>query len=200
MVGVEIRKYEPGDEQGWLRCRVLAFLDTAYYDNVFSRKETYENPSIELVAVAGDLVVGLIDVECEVLPGSVCYKRPGLAGMIWHLAVHPDWRRKGIAFKLLSSAKKLASKRGIQRFEAWTRDDPGVNAWYLSQGFEVIDSYLHVFVEGKDELQGVISAEIPGLRPVQVFAHYTGEDRNAVSRRFSRVHQCVLYELRFLAH
>jgi hypothetical protein len=46
---VLIRNYKKEDEQGWLRCRVLAFLNTAYYDNVLNKKEVYERPSIELV-------------------------------------------------------------------------------------------------------------------------------------------------------
>ncbi len=29
-----ISAYRPADEQGWLRCRVLAFLDSAYFDDV----------------------------------------------------------------------------------------------------------------------------------------------------------------------
>lgn len=33
-----IRRYEPRDEQGWVRCRVLAFLDNAYFDKYFERK------------------------------------------------------------------------------------------------------------------------------------------------------------------
>ena len=46
-----IRKYTEKDEQSWLRCRVLSFLNTAYFDNVLKEKETYENPAIELVAI-----------------------------------------------------------------------------------------------------------------------------------------------------
>lgn len=60
-----IRDYQNEDEQGWLRCRVLAFLNTAYYDNVLNKKEVYENPSIELVAEMDGEIVGLIDVEYE---------------------------------------------------------------------------------------------------------------------------------------
>lgn len=47
--GVEpvlVREYRPDDERQWLRCRVLAFLDTAYYDNVLREKERYRNPSM----------------------------------------------------------------------------------------------------------------------------------------------------------
>ncbi len=33
-----IRDYRTSDETSWLRCRVLAFLDTAYYDDVWTAK------------------------------------------------------------------------------------------------------------------------------------------------------------------
>lgn len=29
-----IREYKKEDEKGWVRCRVLSFLDSAYYDNI----------------------------------------------------------------------------------------------------------------------------------------------------------------------
>ena|SRR5215211_198025 len=87
-MAVRIRPYEPSDEEAWLRCRVLSFLGGAYFDDVAREKERYERPAIELVAEEDGEVVGLIDVECEEAPGSVCSERPGLAGMIWHLAVH----------------------------------------------------------------------------------------------------------------
>ena len=92
-----VRQFEPADEPSWLRCRVLAFLDTAYYDDVLQEKERYTNRAVELVAEANGHIVGLLDVECEDRPGAVCSKssvfdKPELAGMIWHLAVHPDFR------------------------------------------------------------------------------------------------------------
>lgn len=91
---MRIREYRPEDEEGWLRCRVLAFLHSAYYDNVLREKERYRYPAIELVAELDGTIVGLIDLECEA-PGTVCSDRPGLAAMIWHLAVHPDCRGRG---------------------------------------------------------------------------------------------------------
>ena len=51
--------------------------------------------------------------------------------------------------------------RGIERFEAWTRDDPWVQQWYESQGFVQISSYLHVYVHRKSETDGVISSSFP---------------------------------------
>jgi hypothetical protein len=41
-----IREYHAHDEKGWLRCRMLSFLDTAYFDNVLREKESYDNSAI----------------------------------------------------------------------------------------------------------------------------------------------------------
>jgi ribosomal protein S18 acetylase RimI-like enzyme len=196
MEGVTVRAYRPADEEGWLRCRALSFLGSAYFDDVRREKERYERPSIELVAGdEGGRIVGLVDVECEETPGTVCSDRPGLAGMIWHLAVHPDHQRRGIATALLREAEHLAAGRGLARLEAWTRDDEHVQAWYESRRFTRVDSYLHVYVELSEGLRDLFPIA-EGLRPVKLFAHYTGEDRDAVKRRFARVHDCVLYERR----
>jgi GNAT superfamily N-acetyltransferase len=197
MTEAVIRPYVDTDERGWVECRVLAFLDSAYYDAVERVKEHYERPSIELVAEVDGRIVGLIDVEYEEEPATVCEDRPGLGGMIWHIAVLRDFRRQGIASRLLAAAEDAIRPRGIERFEAWTRDDPWVQQWYESKGFVQISSYLHVYAHGKSETDGVIGSEFPGLKPILVFAHYSGDKRAEVRARFARVHDCVCYERRF---
>jgi hypothetical protein len=88
--------------------------------------------------------------------------------------------------------------RGIERFEAWTRDDRWVQQWYESQGFVQISSYLHVYVHGRAEVEGVLTSELPNLKPILTFAHYTEEKgRDEIRARFERVHDCVCYERRF---
>lgn len=149
-----IRDYKETDETGWLRCRVLSFLDTAYFDNVLRVKEKYKNSAVELVAVDNKQIVGLIDVECESQKGTVCSGLESrLGGMIWHLAVHPDFRRKGIANQLLYAAENQVRKLGITYLEAWTRDDHWVNKWYLKNNFKTTASYLHVFLETSTEIK-----------------------------------------------
>lgn len=190
-----IRPYENEDEKSWLRCRVLAFLDTAYYDNVLNAKEHYENPSIELVAAQGDEIIGLIDLELDVQPGDVCSDSERRGAMIWHLAVHPDHRREGVGRLLLVEALERARTAGMQYLEAWTRDDQWVRDWYIGTGFKQTDSYLQVHVEGDENLKGIIESKVPHLRPVSVFAHYTGSDKAYIVSKFSRVHETSRFDL-----
>ena len=192
---MEIRHYNPKDEMGWLRCRVLAFLDTAYFDNVLNKKEEYQNPAIELVALHNNQIVGLLDIEHDTEERAVCTKGSGLGGMIWHLATHPDYQRMGIASKLLEKAEEIAKAQGLDYFEAWTRDDEWVNNWYEKKGFDQTYSYLHVYLEGENELEKVLgeNAETE-FRVIQAFAHYSGPNQEEVKSRFNRVHECNCYE------
>lgn len=186
-----IRDYEANDEIGWVRCRTLALLQTAYYDNVLQKKEQYENSAIELIAEVDGQIIGLIDVEYEKEERTVCSRGKGLGGMIWHIAVHPDFYRLGIGEQLLLSAEKRAQGIGLNRFEAWTRDDLWVQNWYQKMNFNLVDSYYHVYFEG-DEMNQKIQSDVSKLYLINAFAHYVGD--NIAQFKNKRIHQCVCYE------
>ncbi|MNJ70301.1 Acetyltransferase (GNAT) family protein [compost metagenome] len=95
---------------------MLSFLDTAYYDNVLKEKEHYDNPSIELVALESDEVIGFIDIELDTPSGRVCSNRSGVGGMIWHLGVHPDYRKMGIGRALLNEAITMVKAQRIENY------------------------------------------------------------------------------------
>jgi N-acetylglutamate synthase-like GNAT family acetyltransferase len=194
-----IRPYNKKDEIGWVRCRVLAFLDTSYFDNVLTKKEMYENPAIELVAEVNGIIVGLLDIEYERKEKTVCSRGNGLGGMIWHIAIHPDYRRQGIGGALLCEAERQARKLGLNRLEAWTRDDEWVNKWYEKQQFSKVDSYYQVFIEDAEEFKGKLESCVPKLYPVTTFAHYVGEDVDFITSAFKRVHECSCYEKKLQA-
>ncbi|WP_080564777.1 GNAT family N-acetyltransferase [Priestia megaterium] len=47
--------------------------------------------------------------------------------MIWHIAIHPDFRRKGVAHQLLCEGENQVKKLGINYLEARTHDDVWIN-------------------------------------------------------------------------
>jgi ribosomal protein S18 acetylase RimI-like enzyme len=186
---MQIRKYQTDDEKGWVRCRTLSFLETAYFDNVLQFKESYDNPAIELVAVMNNQVVGLIDTECESEPKTVCTGDKCLGGMIWHVAVHPDYQRMGIGEMLLHETECIAKERGLDYLEAWTRDDQWVMDWYEKNKFIKGYTYLHVYIDKREELKPVNA----DLQLIQGFAHYTGDKMDEIKASYHRTHDCSCF-------
>jgi ribosomal protein S18 acetylase RimI-like enzyme len=128
-----IRKYRDTDEQGWLRCRVVSFLDCTYWNDVKTEKEKYDNPSISLVAEDEGQIVGLIDIELE--SDQLTYTDKGKGAMIWHIGVLPEYRRDGVATKLWDIAKAELRANDVKYCELWTQEDQASNAFYKRIGF-----------------------------------------------------------------
>lgn len=178
-----VRDYASGDGQSWLRCRVLAFLPTAYYDDVVQSKPVVESPGFELVAVnAHGEVVGLMDVTGD-----------DTVGTIDTLAVHPDHQSRGIARALLGHAISRAHAQNLTALSAWTRDDPVTLHWYRAMGFIEVDHYLHVFANyttDPAEPSRAVDAMRPGLALMSAFLHAKLVDEPRLRRQFARVHVC----------
>lgn len=191
-----IRPYTDTDEQGWLRCRVLAFLNTAYFDNVLQKKAHYDRPSIELVAIEQNKVVGLIDIEYEETPRTICTAYNTVGGMIWHVAVHPDYQHRRIGEKLLEAALKEAKIAKLTYLEAWTRDNPPIPRWYEKMRFTQKYAYHHLYFD-ETALEKYDLSVPAQVHPMTMFAHYTGSDPDVLNRA-SRRHLCMCYVKRII--
>ncbi len=176
-----VRDYSPTDEQAWLRCRVLGFLNTAYFDDVLTAKPTYDGSVVELVADAAGGVVGIIDVAVA-----------GETATIETVAIHPDSARKGVGSLLLTEALRHLPP-GVQSIDAWTRDDEPANAWYQANGFRENFRYLHVYASGEREIGKAIVEARHGLNPVTGLFQAEVSEELALRRDFRRVHICRQY-------
>lgn len=178
-----VRSCEPADERSWLRCRVLGFLDTAYFDDVRPTKPPIAGP--DLVAVTGDGTVAGI-LTATVSEASLT---------IDTVVVHPDFRRQGVGQALLHAviSRLRAEAEKVTEIEAWTRDDPGTLAWYRAMGFTEDSHYLHVYADwyadpAEPERAGL--AARPGLKPMVGFLHGKMPDEQSARAQFKRVHVC----------
>lgn len=185
----DVREYRDTDADSWLRCRLLSFFYTNYYDDIVTARSEYEHPSIRSVAVeSGDAdsdgdVVGLMDTTFD-----------GTNATIEVLAVHPDHARRGIGTALLHRC--LADPRftdaGVETLDAWTREDEPANKWYLANGFVEEFSYLHVHVDVTDDTTGFESPD--GLtKPLRALVHASRDREAELRQRFGRVYVCRRY-------
>ena len=83
------------------------------------------NPNTCFATVMDDKIIGVI------LSGH-----DGRRGIIHHLCVHPDFRRMGIASRLVAMAEEALRKEGIQKvFGLVFKDNDAANMFWETQGY-----------------------------------------------------------------
>jgi ribosomal protein S18 acetylase RimI-like enzyme len=148
-----------------------------------TRRPEFALPSIRLVADGDGAVVGLIDIEIDDTNATIdC------------IGVHPDHQRNGWATLLLDGVLRRLPDT-VRSLDAWTRETPSANAWYLAVGFEERYRYVHVYHEPDDPDDPINGFASPAgvSAPVRAFAHAPIEMEDQLRERFRRVYVCRRY-------
>ncbi|MFF1400553.1 GNAT family N-acetyltransferase [Streptomyces sp. NPDC058287] len=183
-----IRDYTSEDEASWLRCRVLSFLNTPYFDDVRQTKPEIPAPGFELVATADSgTVLGIMDVTVD-----------GDLATIDTVAVHPDHQHQGHGRALLAEAEARARALSLVTLDAWTRDLPDTLRWYGAMGFLESDHYLHVYANhctDPREPGRAIGSRRQDLKPMAAFLHANIGEEQPLRTEFERIHVCRRFAL-----
>ncbi|UCE15006.1 MAG: GNAT family N-acetyltransferase [Candidatus Heimdallarchaeota archaeon] len=162
---LSIRQYTQTDEDTWVECHLQSYYNSIYIDELVKVKPRYENPAIELVALEGNKIVGVLDVEIEAYPGHFCLDDSIQSGMISIIGVMPQYRKRGVATNLIEmSSKVLKDSYDIRRLEIWIRDDPELNVCLQKIGFHQIHHYFQVTLAADFfEKHNIV---LPGITPI----------------------------------
>ncbi|MGI6192922.1 MAG: GNAT family N-acetyltransferase [Christensenellales bacterium] len=193
-----IRKYCDNDEQAWIRCRAIAFLDSSYWNDVKTEKEKYDKPSISLIAEKDGQIIGFIDTEIDSEHASCCREGERNA-VIWHLGVLPEYRRLSMAKKLWEETKKRLLAENIHYCEVWTQEDEPANRFYQKMGFtlEEDQTWLRCYSQGRRcaELLNEKLGDIYG--PEQLIFDAPVSRREELKDFCYRMDEVRLYSIRF---
>lgn len=140
---ISIKHYEPKYEKSWVYCKALAYLFSDFWDDDSREKDDfseYYEDSIELIALDGATVVGLLDIGIYDKEASRAYPYYSCDKLAYfaNLAVHPDYQNQGIANKLFEKAEKLLLSKKVQALSIFTRGDANANYLYQKWGAELI--------------------------------------------------------------
>jgi ribosomal protein S18 acetylase RimI-like enzyme len=165
-----IREYRDEDEKEWLKCHVLVDLKSKG-GRLLRNKPKFTGKTIELIALVEEKIVGFIDIELEENVGSVCYKKHDGNAMLWDIGVLPEFRKKGIATKLLEEGIRRGKQQDMKRLEAWSVEE---DAWkfYEKRGFKKFYEYHHVLINNRQKLKAF---DKDGLHVIELYAHVMPE-------------------------
>lgn len=90
------------------------------------------NPNTCFAAVMGEDIIGVI------LTGH-----DGRRGLIHHMLVHPDFRRMGVASRLVKEAENALQREGIFKvYELVFKDNDAANAFWETEGYTLRTNIL----------------------------------------------------------
>ena len=192
-----IRPYVKTDELNWLDLHASVMVDSSAWWIVEHKKPVYRSPKVvDLVAQAGEQLVGFItvEVESEIMNGD-----PD-CGFVWEFGVHRNWRGQGIGRRLLEEAHRELKRRFAVTRTIWYSQEPNSQRWYEKMGMWEIGRHwqFSVFPTAEQNLQfkqdGFVCERIRGSCKPEDFARVRQkynivEDIDALKPR-----TCIGYE------
>ncbi len=191
-----IRTYRDSDEHGWLGCRAVSFLDCSYFNDVKREKGSYPHPSVDLVAVDNGNIIGLLSAELDSCELSI---NIGRGAIIWHMAVLPEYRNRGVATKLWKTARRMMLAQGISYCELWTQEDMAANEFYRSIGFSLVQdhTWIRCYARGAECLPLLNSEAIGNIYgPEELVFGAPANRKDELGRHCYRIDEVRLYSRR----
>lgn len=138
MSDIKITDFQSEMLESWLRCRALAYMRSAFNDEINAQKEDVPpKRSLSLVALAHETVVGVCDIillkDNPILTSEYNVPLHTPLATLDTMAVHPDYQRQGIARQLLLEAQKRLKTFG-GKLIIYTLSDTPANKLYQAIG------------------------------------------------------------------
>lgn len=107
----------------WTLCGLVRPWNDPYRDIAFARGKA--NSEI------------LVAECCGLIAASVLAGHDGHRGMLYYVAVHPDWRRRGLGRAAVRAAEHWLTARGVWKINLMIRsENEQVRGFYESLGYE----------------------------------------------------------------
>lgn len=130
-----IRECRPEAAEALLTLWQAAGTSPSVTDTVADIRGAIESPASVLVAEADQRIVGSLIATFD-----------GWRGNMYRIAVHPDYRRRGIGRALVKEGESRLVKQGVKRITALVEEKyPWATAFWSSVGYEIEPGIIRFF-------------------------------------------------------
>ncbi len=196
-----IRDYEDRDEKEWMIVHATILSTSHAWNYTIQKRPVYENDSVKLVALYGEKIVGLIDVEIEPEPGKLCLLKDSIGGYVLELGRLPECAGHNIGMALIEEAKKRLTAKGVHRMEFWTQDE-NAKHYYEHKGMKEINRHYRFRIKPSRKIKELLERDFVGCE--YIYGACVPEIFDEVRRRYEVIkrpplepHLCIGYEIRF---
>ena len=130
-----IRECRPEEAEALLALWQAAGTSPSVTDTITDIRGVIESPASVLVAEVGQHIVGSLIATFD-----------GWRGNMYRIAVHPDYRRRGIGRALVKEGEKCLAKLGVKRITALVEEKyPWAIAFWSDIGYEIEPGIVRFF-------------------------------------------------------
>ncbi|MDE0426304.1 GNAT family N-acetyltransferase [Candidatus Poribacteria bacterium] len=130
-----IRECRPEEAEALLALWEAAGTSPSVTDTITDIRGAIESSASVLVAEADCCIVGSLIATFD-----------GWRGNMYRIAVHPDYRRRGIGRALVREGERCLAERGVKRITALVEEKyPWATAFWSSVGYEIEPGIVRFF-------------------------------------------------------
>ena len=130
-----IRQCHPEEAEALLALWEAAGTSPSVTDTITDIQGAIESSASVLVA----------EMDCRIV-GSLIATFDGWRGNMYRIAVHPDYRRRGVGRALVRAGERCLAERGVKRITALVEEKyPWATAFWSSVGYEIEPGIVRFF-------------------------------------------------------
>ena len=201
-MSITIRPYQPEDEAAWMRLHAVIMTISHAWNYCIQERPAYEgHASTRLVALEGEALVGLTDVQYENEPGELCYQKDSPGGYVLEFGRLPEYGGQGLGKRLIDATVEDAKRLGFHRLEYWSQDRRA-QRYYRRLGLNEISRHYRFRFKPPEDVAARLMEDCVGVE--YLYGACVPEEWPLVQEKYEIIqkhplepHLCVGFDLRF---